>query len=328
MNCALLTDACKLIITEVDKPQLRPTEVLIEVELAAICGSDASLYYGKCNVPFPVIPGHEAVGTIAGVGEEVSVFSEGMRVLFMPNYGCGVCPVCKQGLPNICPQKIRIGLDSNGVFADYVAVPAHVVVPVPDGLPNRIAIFTEPTAVALHALKKARPAKGQKALIFGAGVMGLLMTQLVVNEGAEAYTTDLVQGRLDLSKKLGARDGFVSSETLIENGPYDIIYETSGAPMGLANAMEVAAPGGTIVVLGLAGQPHPVLSSTIVRKELTILGSMIYTDEFPEVLELLASGVIQTEPLITSVLSIEELPESLESFSAPDRVKTLVQIKK
>ncbi len=327
MKCAFLSKPGELSITEVEKPAIKANEVLIEVEMAAICGSDASLYYGKCEVPLPVIPGHEAVGHIVALGKSVNHLQPDQRVVIQPNYGCGVCSVCLSGLANICPKKIRIGLDVNGVFGQYIAVPGHSVCPVPESLSNEIAVFTEPAAVALHGLNKAKPKKGQRALVFGAGVIGLLMVQLIVNEGAQAYTTDLVEQRLSLSERIGATAGTSDFKALKEHGPFDVIYETSGAPNALSLAIEIAAPGASIVILGLPGTPHPILSSAIVRKELKIYGSMIYTNEFPAVLELLANGKILTEPLISGIYPIEKLSESLEGFSQPDRVKTLIRIK-
>lgn len=327
MKCALLSKPGVLTVTEVEKPAIDATEVLIQIEMAAICGSDAALYHGKCDVPLPRIPGHEAVGRIAALGKNVTHLKLGQRVVLQPNYGCEICHVCQSGMSNICPRKVRIGLDVNGVFGQYTAVPGHTVCPVPNSLTNEIAVFTEPTAVALHGLNKAKPRKGQRVLVLGAGVIGLLMIQLVVNEGGQAFAMDLVKQRVSLANRLGAAGVFTEPDILKDQKPFDIIYETSGAPAALSQAIDVAAPGASIVILGLAGTMHPVMSSAVVRKELKIFGSMIYTDEFPAVLELLANGDIRTQPLVSGMYSLETIPEALETFSQPDRVKTLIRIK-
>lgn len=327
MKCAILTQPGNITITEAEKPTPKSNEVLIEVEMAAICGSDASVYGGKFDVPLPLIPGHEAVGRIVSTGESVSDLKPGQRVVIQPNYSCENCSICQRGMDNICPDKVRIGLDVNGVFGQYVTIPSHCAWPVPDSLDNEVAVFTEPTAVVYHAFTMAKPAKEERVLVFGAGVIGLLMVQLAARETRDVYTTDLVAQRLSLSEDLGAKAGIQDFEELSKKGPFDVIYETSGAPSALSQAIEMAAPGARIVVLGLPGAPHPVMATPIVRKELKIFGSMIYTDEFPAVLEMLANGDIQTRPLVSGVYPLEELSEVLNDFSNPDRVKTLIRIK-
>lgn len=326
MLCALLVRPGELVLSRVEKPKPSADEVLIKVELAAICGSDAALYHGKFAVALPLIPGHEAVGRVAARGSAVAGLHLGQRVVLQPNYGCRICPVCCRGLANVCPEKIRIGLDVNGVFGEYVTVPGHCVWPIPDSLDNETAVFTEPAAVAYHGFVKARPEGGQRVLVLGAGVIGLLMIQLAAGSGAVVTAMDLVAQRLVLAKRLGAVAGCTTPEQAGGQGPFDVIFDTSGAPGALDCAIALAAPGARIVVLGLAAAAHPVSSSTIVRKELQILGSMIYTDEFPKVMEMLAEGAIETRLLVSSTHELAELAQALENFSSPERVKTLIRM--
>ncbi len=326
MKCAVLIKPGDLKIQNLELPEPGPAEVLIEVQLAGICGSDDSIYQGKVAVPLPVVPGHEAVGRIVSLGEGVKDRKVGQRVTIQPNFPCEKCSVCQSGLRNVCPQKVRLGLDVNGVFGQYVKVPSAYTWPVPDSLENEVAVFTEPIAVAYHALYKTVPEPGHRVLVFGAGVIGLLMVQLIIQEGNEVFTYDLASDRLSLSEELGASAGLQTKDDLSDQGPFDLIYETSGAPEALEQAIRLASPGATIVLLGLPGVSHPILTTTIVRNELRLFGSMIYTDEFPVVLELLEKGLIKTRPLISGIFSLEELPAALKGFSSPKRVKTLVRI--
>jgi 2-desacetyl-2-hydroxyethyl bacteriochlorophyllide A dehydrogenase len=327
MQCAVLDAPGRLEIRDCATPQPAPAEVLVEVELASLCGSDASLYRGKANVPLPVIPGHEAVGRIAALGTQVTGLAVGQRVVIHPNYACGRCPLCHSGQGNICPSKVRLGLDCNGVFAEYVSVPRQNAIPVPDGLASEVAVFTEPVAVAYHAFHKAKPAAGARALVIGAGVMGLLMTQFLRNAGCRIAALDLVDERLAVAQKLGAAVTAQDAAALAEQGPFDMIYETSGAPMGFSLATEVAAPGATIVLLGLSAAPHPVMTTLLVRKELRVFGSIVYTGEFPAVLALLEAQTIQTTPLVSSVHPLADIAECLEHFADPHRIKTLIRVK-
>ena len=325
MKAALLIEPRKLVIKDVPKPEPGPKDVLIRVLLGGICGSDHTLYHGGFGVPLPVIPGHEAVGRIESIGNGGSGLEVGQRVTIQPNFSCGSCALCRAGHKNMCPSKVRLGVDTNGVFAEFVKVPADYVWPVPDSLEDDVAVFTEPLAVTVHAMKIWEPRKGERTLIFGAGIMGLLALQLAVLRGAEVSACDLAETRLAMAAQLGASRTIGGSVESYYNA-FDVIYETSGAPASLEQVIRLAAPKGKIVILSLPGKDHPVPTDVIVRKELQIMGSLIYTDEFPESIALLKKGRIQTAPLNTGELSFNELDDGLREFTSPDRMKMLVRI--
>ena len=327
MRAAVLVETGKIAVKDVQPPEPKAGEVLVRVIVGGICGSDHSLYHGKFGVPLPVIPGHEASGRIEKLGSGVSGLTVGQRVTIQPNLSCFSCPLCRSGHQNICPAKLRLGVDTDGVFAEYVKVPSNRLWSIPEGLEDDAAVFAEPAATAVHALKIMAPRKGDRTLILGAGVMGLLILQLVALEGAEVTACDFNQKRLALAKKLGAAHVIdASDQTASIHSTFDLIYETSGADAALAQAIRFAAPLGRIVVLGLPGKEHAVSPDLIVRKELQIRGSMIYSDEFPQALKLLQSGDLQTEPLISKRLQLDELDGALSRFGTPERVKMLVVI--
>ena len=327
MRAAVLVEQGKIEVKNVQPPEPGPGDVLVRVIVAGVCGSDHTLYHGRFGVPFPVIPGHEASGRIEKLGPGVSGLAVGQRVTIQPNLSCFKCELCLSGHQNICPAKRRLGVDTDGVFAEYVKVPANRLWSLPEGLEDEVAVFAEPLATAVHALKIMAPQKGDRALILGAGVMGLMILQLAALKGAEITACDLNEKRLSLAKKLGAAHVIdAKDQTEPFHNSFDLIYETSGAGAALAQAIHFAAPLGKIVVLGLPGKEHAVSADLIVRKELHILGSMIYTDEFPQALELLKSGRLQTHPLISAKLSLQEIDRALSEFSAPSRVKMLVTI--
>ena len=327
MKAALLVEPRKVIVTDTPPPAPGPGEVLIRVSLAGICGSDHTLYHGRFGVPLPVIPGHEAIGRIEEIGDGVPDTVVGQRVTVQPNFSCGKCALCRAGHKNICPSKVRLGVDTNGVFAELVKVPADYVWPVPDGLEDEVAVFTEPVAVTVHAMKTRTPQKSDRTLIFGAGIMGLLCLQLAAAQGAEITACDVVESRLEMARKLGASRTIGTREPVESfQGAFDVIYETSGAPGALDQVIRLAAPLAKIVVLSLPGKDHPVSTDLIVRKELQIMGSLIYTNEFPEAMDVLKSGKIKTDLLSTGKLSLDELDNALREFASPDRMKMLVEI--
>ena len=328
MKAAVLIEPRKIIVEDTKTPELGSGEVLIRVLLAGICGSDHTLYHGRFGVPLPVIPGHEAVGRIEEIGDGVSGLEVGQRVTIQPNFSCGSCALCRAGHKNICPSKVRLGVDTNGVFAELVKVPADYVWPVPDGIEDEVAVFTEPLAVTVHAMKIWEPRKGERTLIFGAGIMGLLALQLAVLRGAEVSACDLAETRLAMAERLGASRTIGPGDSFESYyNSFDVIYETSGAPAALGQVIRLAAPKGKIVILSLPGKDHPVPTDMIVRKELQIMGSLIYTNEFPESMDILKSGKIKTDLLNTGKLSLNELDNGLREFASPERMKMLVEIK-
>ena len=197
MKAALVKDIRNIVVEEVEKPQPGEGEVLLKIQMAGVCGSDHSIYQGKMPAALPLVPGHEGVGTVEALGPAVGKIKVGQRVTIHPNYFCGHCLPCRKDLTNVCLSKTRLGIDINGVFAEYAVVPEAALYPVPDSLPNEVAIFTEPLAVAAHGLNKVSPKKEDRVLIFGAGVIGQLILQLAKSRSRDISACDLVEQRLE-----------------------------------------------------------------------------------------------------------------------------------
>ncbi len=309
------------------KPIATENEVLISVSLGGLCGSDHSIFKGKYDNPYPIIPGHEAIGIIEETGSQVTRFKKGEKVVIHPNYSCGTCDMCRKGLKNICRNKIRVGIDINGVFADYVTVPENALYPIPESLPDDIAVFAEPLAVCAHGVRMTTINPNDRVMVFGAGVIGQLTLQLARQHTEQIYACDLIDFRLEIARQFGALEGIASPQRLEAlHNTFDVVFETSGANSGLEQAIRLAAPKGTIVLLGVPSTPNPIAIEQIVRKELQIKGSMIYTDEIPDCIDLLNRGVINTKPLLSSVIELDQLQEALDNFSAPERLKTLIKL--
>jgi len=325
MRAAVLNNTAELSVIDLPDPVPGSGEVVIAVTLAGVCGTDYSLYHGKFGVPLPVVPGHEGMGIVKEVGHGVTNVAVGQRVVIQPNFPCWDCDICSAGMDNICSEKVRLGIDTNGVFAQYVKIPSRYAWPVPEGIDDQTAALAEPLAVAAHAVKILPPATEDRVLIIGAGVIGLMLLLLAKLEGADLTVSDLLTEHLSLAEKMGADSVFqVGGGRDLEPSSFDLIYETSGAASGLADAIGVAAPGARIALLGLPGPDHPVSTAQIVRKELSIVGSMIYTDEFPGVLDLLESGRIDPTPLISGIIGLDDIDNVIKNFNAPDRFKVLV----
>jgi 2-desacetyl-2-hydroxyethyl bacteriochlorophyllide A dehydrogenase len=327
MKAALLVEPGKIVIREVPTPVPGEGDVLIKIFLAGVCGTDYALYSGEIGGPLPLIPGHEAVGQVAALGSGVKSLAVGQHVTFQPNFPCGKCEPCQEGRDNVCLRKVRLGLDVHGVFAEYVAVPHSFVWPLPEGLPYQTAVFAEPLAVALHGVKRGPTRPGERVLVYGTGIIGLLSLQLALLRGGQVAAFDISEPRLAIAKKLGATQIFSSAAELEKRGgSFHVIYETSGTPEALARAVKLCAPAGLIVMTGLPATDFPVPTVQIVRKELSILGSMIYTDEFPEVLQLLRGQKINIEPLRSTTYPLEDAARAFGEFRSPGRIKSLIRM--
>ena len=327
MKAAVLITPGRIEMRDLPAPEPRPNEVLVRLRQAGICGTDYALYSEKIQCPLPLVLGHEAVGEIAALGPRASRFQVGERVVLQPNFACGACDMCRSGRINICRHKVRLGLDVHGVFAEYVAAPESFVWALPEGLRYETAVFAEPLSVAFHGFRKALPDSGERVLVYGAGAIGLLFVQLAVLAGADVSALDIAEPRLILAANLGAKRVFRSSSELEpEAGTFSVVYETSGIPEAFGHIVALCAPGGRVVLTGLPEREYPVLSALITRKELSILGSMIYTDEFPAVLDLLKEEKVRVAPLLTELRPLEELGQALADFRSPHRVKTVITI--
>lgn len=324
MKAAMLLGAGDIQLGDVPKPVPGAGEVLLRVSMAGICGSDNALYHGKYDVTLPVIPGHEMIGYVEELGAGVNSLTIGQRVTVQPNFSCGHCDLCTSGHANICPEKIRLGIDNHGVFAEYVSVPAAYTWPLPDDISDDDAVLAEPLAVAVHALRRGPCKPGDRVLVLGAGLIGLLTLQLAVQAGAEVTACDLEDGRLELARQLGATDVIRPGDDV--SAGFNVVYETSGAAPGFSQAVQLAAPAAKIVVLGLPSQESQVPAAMIVRKELDIVGSMIYTDEFPQTIKILQQRQLNLTPLLSVKFPLEQLNEQMGNFSRPDYLKMVVEI--
>lgn len=327
MRAAVLLAPRKVEIREVPTPQPQRGEVLVKLKVAGICGTDYALFSGNLATRFPLIPGHEATGEIAALGPEVRDLTLGERVTIQPNLFCGKCAMCLKGRENICLNKIRLGLDTDGVFAQYIAVPKGNVWHLPEDLPFSAGTLTEPLSVVIHGIEKCPPSPGERVLVYGAGIIGLLFVQLAVLAEGWVAAFDIAEPRLALAMELGAKKVFGSMADLDkEAASFSIVYETSGVAEALSHIVRLCSPGGRVVLTGLPDSEFPLSTTQIVRKELVVQGSMIYKDEFRTAIDLLMQKKIKTQLLISETYPLERLKEAMEGFKSPKRVKTLIQI--
>ena len=321
MKALVLEAYNQLVYKDVAAPVLLPGEVLIAVAACGICGSDIHGWDGSTGrrVP-PIIMGHEAAGVIAAVGEGVCDWQAGDRVTFDSNLTCGACHYCRQGLGNLCDNRRVLGVScveyrKEGAFAEYVAVPASALHPLPGNLSFERAVLVEPLSIALHAVGRPKPRLGDSAVVVGAGMIGLMVVQALRAAGCGTIVSiDLMPSRLEMARQLGADAGVradapdLLAEVLAHTAGRgaDLVFEAVGAGTALQTAVSCARKGGSLTLIGNLAPRADLPLQAVVTRELTLYGSCQSTGEYPACLELMARGAIQTDPLISAVAPLSE----------------------
>jgi len=340
VKALLLSEYKHLEIANLPEPVPGPDEVLISVTACGICGSDVHGYDGSSGrrIP-PIVMGHEAAGTIAALGTEVSGFAKGDRVTFDSTIFCGACDNCLRGDVNLCDQREVLGVSCAefkraGAFAEYVAVPSRILYRLPERLSFTEAAMLEAVSVALHGVSLAQVSEGSAALVVGAGMIGLLTLQALRAAGcSRIFVTDVDSTRLKLARDVGAT-AVLSSEAgvveqimqLTEGAGVDVAIEAVGRNETVKVAIESVRKGGTVVLVGNISPEVTLPLQKVVTRQIRLQGSCASSGEYPRAIELLASGAIQVAPLITAIAPLEEGPRWFERLYArePNLMKVIL----
>jgi 2-desacetyl-2-hydroxyethyl bacteriochlorophyllide A dehydrogenase len=307
--------------------------VLVRVAMAGLCGTDYGIWTGDRPVGYPRVLGHEFVGHVEAIGPGVRRVGVGDRVVIEPNYSCGACPLCREGHRNLCLARTAIGIDVDGCFAEIVRVPERCCWPAPAAVADEDLLMTEPLAVVVRAVARAAARHGESVAVVGGGTLGLLALQVLVGAGARVLVVSRTARRFALARELGAAathtpaDGPLDAAGRVFSGRegVGVVVETAGTQEAVAYALQLVRPGGRVVLTGLPHEPTPVAFFSVVRREVTIVGSMIYQDEFPEAMRLIAAGTVRPRPLVTHRFGLEALGEAFAAHAQPDAIKVAVR---
>jgi threonine dehydrogenase-like Zn-dependent dehydrogenase len=306
--------------------------VLVRVGMAGLCGTDYRIWAGDRPVRYPLVLGHEFVGRVEAVGEGVGQVAVGERVAVEPNYSCGACPLCREGNRNLCLARTAVGIDVDGCFAEVARVPARCCWPAPAGVAEEDLLLTEPLAVVVRAVARAAVRATECAAVVGGGTLGLLALQVLRARGARVLVVSRSDRRFALARELGAgathalADGPLGAAAAAFSGRegVDVVIETAGTADAASHALDLVRPGGRVVLTGLPHEPTPVAFFSVVRREVTLTGSMIYQDEFPEAIRLVAEGLVRTRPLVTHRFGLDAIGEAFAAHRRPDSIKVAV----
>lgn len=318
-------------IRTVDRPvpDPGPGEVLVRVLAAGLCGTDRHLYRGEFPCWPPVTLGHEFCGTIEAVGAGVSGLAAGTLVSCDPNIACGSCRACLAGRVNLCASLQAVGIHRDGGFAEFCTFPAHRAVALPDGLDPRHGAFCEPLACCLHALDIGAPLPGERVIVLGGGVIGLLMLQLARAAGAETLLVTRQAAKRTLALSLGADLVAASGAEArkVWHDGADLVLECAGVAETVAAAPNLAAAGGRIVIVGVMPQGDGVTIQPfdLLFREISLRTAFLNPFTQGRAAAMIAAGRIALEPLISRTLSLAEMPAAIAAEALAGEVKVIAR---
>ncbi|MFN2156554.1 MAG: zinc-binding dehydrogenase [Anaerolineae bacterium] len=321
MKALLLQAYNDFIYMDVAEPAIGPEEVLVEVRACGICGSDVHGMDGSSGrrIP-PIIMGHEAAGVIVETGPEVTGWQVGDRVTFDSTVYCGKCYFCRRGEINLCDNRRVLGVScdeyrQHGAFAEYVAIPQHILYRLPEGLAFEQAAMVEALSIAFHAVGRRSVKLDETAVVVGAGMIGLLVIQALRLAGCgQIFAVDLDEGRLEMATRLGADEGFHAGKADVvaeiqartHGRGSDSAFEVVGLSPTLNTAISCLRKGGSLTMVGnLAAETSFPLQAAVTR-ELSLYGSCSSQGEYPACLDMIARGAVDVRALISAVAPLAE----------------------
>jgi 2-desacetyl-2-hydroxyethyl bacteriochlorophyllide A dehydrogenase len=307
-------------------------EAVVQVFASGLCGTDYRIWNGDRAVQYPLIMGHEFIGEVVAVGPDVHTLQPGQKVAVEPNYSCGVCPLCREGNRNLCLSRTAIGIDINGGFAEQACLPARCCWPAPAEISDDQLMLAEPLAVVVRAVARGEARRGESAAVLGVGALGLLAIQVLKAQGLRVLAVGRTEQRRHLARALGADDfttsgdggGIEAARAFSGREGVDLVIETAGTGVAVEQALELGHPGGRVVLTGLPHETSTVNFFGVVRRELRIIGSMIYQQEFPEAIRLLSTGAVTVDRLVTHRFPLARIGEAFAAHRSPEAIKVTV----
>ncbi len=328
-------------LVERPTPEIRPDEVLINVKRAGICGTDLHIYkwdeWARARIDPPVVLGHEFAGIVTRVGELVERVKVGDVVSAEGHIICGHCEHCREGEGHVCRETVIIGIDRDGAFAEYVAVPATNVIAVPSGIPIDHAAVFDPLGNAFHTVLTA-DIPGRTVAVLGCGPIGLFAVGIAKAAGASrVIAIEVVDHRLDMATEMGAdvvlnprRDDVEAAVRDVTRGyGADVVCEMSGHPDAIRQAFRICRNAGRVQALGLPEKDVSLnLGEDMIFKGITVygvIGRRIF-QTWIQMREFLASGLLDISPVITHRVSLDNFEEGLKAIESGEAGKVILAI--
>lgn len=337
MKAVVFSQPETIAIEQVADPTCGDDEVIVQVSLCGICGTDLHIYRNEYMSSFPLIPGHEFGGRVVEVGRAVKTgIKVGDRVAVDPNLYCGYCDFCRMEQSNQCRNLQAVGVTRNGAFADYVNVPARACYHVPDSLSDQQMALIEPLACIAYGMQRLRMPPAGKVVLFGAGPIGLLLLQALRHSGAaELVVVEKQAQRLALAQQLGANRTLAADAELdaqlreIAPTGFNVVVDATGAPPVIERGFDYLRPRGQFLMFGVApkGAKIAVTPYEIFRNDWQIIGSFALCYTFQQAIAWLESGVVKGEALVSHTAPLPHFPTLFQQFAQGQTLKVHLGMK-
>ncbi|MEZ0480806.1 zinc-binding alcohol dehydrogenase family protein [Planococcus sp. SSTMD024] len=332
MKAVQVPKAYEMKIIEQDRPQLqKPKDVLVRVKRVGICGSDMHIFHGSNPLAtYPRVVGHEVAGQVVETGEAVTSLKEGDHVVVEPINYCGECYACRKGRPNVCEKLSVFGVHEDGGMREYIVLPEKQLHAVDKQLDWDEIVLAEPYTIGAQAVWRGQVEKGDTVLIQGCGPIGICILKLAKIAGATVYMSDLSEERLKFAQENGADQVInagvesVKEKVLELTGGIgvNVVIDAVCIPSTVELGIDVVSPAGSVVVLGFTEQPSAIPQLPITKKEVTIVGSRLQTNQFGPVVKYLNSGELASGGLITHKFKLDDVKEAFSFVeNNPDKVR-------
>lgn len=321
MKALVLKEYKNLSYEHVQQPSYGADDLFVRVKACAICGSDVQGIDGSTGRRKPpIIMGHEAAGVVEAVGKGVKGFKVGDRITFDSTIFCGECFFCRKGQINLCDNRRVLGVScdeyhQNGAFAEYVTIPYRIAHHVPDGVSFEQAAMVEPVSIALHAVSLCPISANDTALVVGAGMIGLFIIQILRIVGCgQIIAVDIDPNKFELARKLGAttclesdRDDLMQRILHLTNGRgADVGFEVVGITPTIQTAVQGVRKGGSLVLVGNLKPQVDLPLQSVVTRQLSVYGSCASSGEYPTCLDLIESGKVNVNALISASAPLKD----------------------
>ncbi len=332
MRAAVMAEPGRIEMEERPIPTPEAGDVLIRVSSVGVCGSDTHYYrhgrVGSFVVDAPLVLGHEAAGTVVGVGEGIDRSRIGQRVSIEPQRPDPGSEETRRGHYNLCPHMRFFATPPvDGALCDYVTIGAAFAHPVPDSMSDDAAALCEPLSVGIAAIRKAGIDGGSRVLIAGAGPIGIVVAQLARAYGAtDIIVSDPDEARREQAMAFGATTVLDPTVDDVVGREVDAFIDASGAPAAVVDGIRALRPAGTVVLVGSGAESMELPTQLIQNRELVLTGVFRYANTWPTAIALVESGRVDLDAMVTARFPLEKVAEALDSDRTPGSVKTVVTV--
>lgn len=330
MKASFLNNQSEVAVVMLPVPVLEADQVLVRVAAVGVCGSDVHYYQhgriGPYVVDHPLILGHELSGRITAVGSAVDSARIGQRVAVEPQRPCRVCEQCKSGRYNLCPDiEFFATPPVDGAFCEYVAIQSDFAHSIPDSISDEAAALIEPLSVGIWACKRAEVAPGSRVLIAGAGPIGVIVAQTAKAFGASTvYITDVSDDRRAFALGHGADVALDPRVDAVEGLEVDVFIDASGVAAAVQAGIKAVRPAGRVILVGMGNDNVELPVSWIQNREIWLSGVFRYANTWPLGIELVGSGKVDLDVLVTGRYGLEQAEEALNSGKLSGEMKAIV----